>query len=191
MPIKIVEVIDKDYVMGEYPSHPGVPVKLYAHGNSLGRRALTAAEAAPWLVKGRTATGIKTTARARKLGKMGGERKRDLRRERITEAHANALSSAHPDLQTEEDGLKMIAEASFMQATDENGGGPAVKAREQFFQEYTGGRQDTQATEEHKHLHITISPGVEVEQRHMMRQLMDVVEGEVRDVGDGGDADEG
>ena len=155
----------------------------YAKGNSLGKAPGSLAKRHP---KAATSFDKLPLSKVKAMASNGGRGKYAARRRAITEAHAYALSSTHPDLHTEQDGLRELAESSFLQAKGEQGG-PAVKAREQFFQEYTGGRQETQATEEHKHLHITISPGVEVEQRDMMKQLMDVVEGEARDVGDGGD----
>ena len=160
----------------------------YAKDNSLGKAPGSLAKRHP--KSGKPFNKLPLSKR-QAISSNGGKANWAKKKERVASAYAAALRETHPDYQTEEEGLLELASAAFIQGSDDSGGGPAVQARAQFIQEYTGGRQDTQATEEHKHLHITISPGVEVEQRDMMKQLMDVVEGEVRDVGDGGDADDG
>lgn len=154
----------------------------YAKGNSLGKAPGSLAKRHP---KSGKAFDKLSPSKRRIISSNGGKANWARKKQQVAEAYAAALRETHPDYISEEEGLQEIAEAEFIQATDSEGGGPAVRAREHFIQEYTGGKQDSQATEEHKHLHITISQGVEVEQRHMMAQLMDVVEGETRDVDDG------
>jgi len=168
-----------DYEYWETADHE--KYKRYAEGNSKGKQPHALASRHP--KSGKPFNKLPLSKR-QAISSNGGKANWARKKQQVADAYASALRETHPDYITEEEGLQEIAEAEFIQATDSEGGGPAVRAREHFIQEYTGGKQDTQATEEHQHLHITISPGVEVEQRHMMAQLMDVVDGESRDVGD-------
>ena len=166
----------------------GIEYKRWAEGNSLGKQPHALASRHP--KSGKPFNQLRPS-KLKVIQSNGGKANWAKKKQQVADAYAAALRETHPDYQTEEEGLLELASAAFIQGSDDSGGGPAVQARAQFIQEYTGGKQDTQATEEHRHLHITISPGVEVEQRHMMRQLMDVVEGEARDVGDGGEEEKG
>ena len=155
----------------------------YAKGNSLGK-------APGSLAKRHPKSDAFTPATAKIHGANGHIAKRVKREERrlVSLAALNEALVIHPDSDTTQEGLANLWAARIEQASGHDG--PAVNAHEMIERVWSGERDKSQPTVATQ-VNITISPGVEVEQRHMMRQLMDVVEGEARDVGDGGDDDEG
>ncbi len=177
MAIKILEYLDEDYVLGEYPSHPGKPIKLYAPGNSLGKKQLSAAELPPWFKRAGAATVIKSSRRSLEMHEA-----KALKREDRRKLSLNALGEAlvlHPDSNKQQDGLRMLWEARIEQASGADG--PAVKAHE-MVEEVWSGKQATppamQQAGDTKIL-ISISPGVEADQRRLTAALLDeVIDGE-------------
>ena len=144
----------------------------YAKGNSLGKAPGSLAKRHP---KSAPALDKLPVSTLRKLQSNGGKASYKRKRDLIAEAHAVVLREMHPDYQTEEEGLRTLAEAAFIQASDENGGGPAVKARAQFFDEYAQRKQEDVKQQQLQQINITISPGVEAGQQRLTQVLLDEI----------------
>ena len=152
----------------------------YAKGNGLGKAPGSLAKRHP---KASTQFDKLTVSKRREISSLGGKAKYSQHKERVATAFAQSLLT-HPDSKTEEDGLLMLAEAAFIQANDAEGGGAAVKAREHFIQEYTGGKQAATVVDA-RQIHITVSPEVKGRLGSMLELLSaDVVDAEVREVED-------
>ena len=153
----------------------------YAGGNSQGKQKGSLAKRPPYAA---TRLDKLPPRKLKEIQSSGGKANYARKKVLVAEAYALALKESHPDSVTEEEGMLMIAEAEFIQATDGEGGGPAVKAREHFIQEYTGGKQQPTVDARQQHVHLTISPGPAAEQKRLMADLMEVVEGETRELDD-------
>ena len=145
----------------------------YAKGNSLDKAPGSLAKRHPKAVSFDKLTVSKRKA----IASNGGKATWDKRREKVADAYAYALRSSHPDIGTEQAGLREIAEASFVQATDDSSAA-AVKARAQFLEQYTGGkREDKQVTA--TQINITVSPGAGSDLSRFAQLIPEVIEGEV------------
>ena len=137
----------------------------YAKGNSLGKAPGSLAKRHP-----KAAVPIQdlSVSKRRELSVKGGNATAAKRRNWVSEAYASALLT-HPDSNKEIDGLRMLAEAAFLQANDAEGGGAAVRARDQFIREYTGGQQP--ATVDARQVHITVTGEAASEMGRVTRLL--------------------
>ena len=146
----------------------------YAKGNSLGKQAGGLAKRHP---KAATSFDQLTVSEGKAMGKLGGKAKWEAKRTAISDAHAYALRSSHPDARTEEQGLRLLAEAEFTQG-NEGEGASAVKARAQFYEQYTGGKREDK-TIAATQINITVSPGAGNDLSRFAQLIPDVIEGEI------------
>lgn len=128
----------------------------YAKGNSLGKAPGSLAKRHP--KSGKPFNQLRPS-KLKVIQSNGGKANYARKKLLVAEAYASALRETHPDSLTEEEGLQMLAEATFIQGNNPEGGGAAVKAREQFIQEYTGGKQASTVVDA-RQIHITVSPDV-------------------------------
>ena len=146
----------------------------YAKGNSQGKQA-------GGLAKRHPKAGIYFDKLApHKLAditKQGRDAQDRTRRAKVRDAYAHALRSSHPDIGTETAGLHEIAEAAFVQATDDSSAA-AVKARAQFIDMYAGTpKQDKHVVA--TQINITLSPGTGNDMSRFAQSIPITVEGEV------------
>ena len=139
----------------------------YAKGNTQGKQAGGLARRHP---KASLPFDQRPKHERKHIAKLGADARHKARRVAVSDAHAYVLRSTHPDARTEEQGLRMLAEAEFTQGNEAEGGS-AVRARAQFYEQYTGGKRDDRVIDA-RQVHITISPGVEQDQKRLVHNLL-------------------
>jgi hypothetical protein len=150
----------------------------YARGNSQGKQVGALAKRPPYAAKA-----WKQQGKAAKEANEQGQIVRALKREERRKISLSALGEAlvlHPDSHKQQDGLRMLWEARIEQASGADG--PAVKAHEMVEEVWSGKQATPPAVQQagDTKILISISPGVEADQRRLTAALMDeVIEGEV------------
>jgi hypothetical protein len=153
----------------------------YAKGNSQGKQAGTYHTRPPqaarqWDTQGEGLAKAKADNEQAQLSTA-------IKREERRKLSLNALGEAlvlHPASHKQQDGLRMLWEARIEQASGADG--PAVKAHEMVEEVWSGKQATPPAVQQagDTKILISISPGVEADQRRLTAALMDeVIEGEV------------
>ena len=127
----------------------------YSKGNSLGKAPGSLAKRHP---KAATTFDKLTVSKRRDIASSGGTAKYEARRIAVSDAYAFALRDSHPDIRSEEKGLRELAKANYTQANQDDGSA-AVRARAQFIEQYAGKPKDDRVVSATQ-VNITLSPGV-------------------------------